>query len=263
MRWWSVGADRGLRAIGPGEHDRARAAWQAMYGRASMSRGLTMALLSGPRLPPRRPGPPRQLVVLLHGVGADGNDLIGLAPALARHLPHAAFVAPDGPEPCDMAPFGRQWFSLRDRRPAALLAGVQASLPVLDAFLDGELEDAGLGPRQLALVGFSQGTMLALYAALRRAPAIAAVLGYSGALLGAERLGTDVVSRPPVFLVHGDADEIVPVQALHAAVEGLQAAEVPVRWAVRRGLGHGIDPESIEHGAAFLAAAFGDAEEGA
>ncbi len=219
-----------------------------------------MALLSGPRLPPRRPGPPRQLVVLLHGVGADGNDLISLAPVLARRLPHAAFVAPDGPEPCDMAPFGRQWFSLRDRRPTGLLAGVQAGLPILNAFLDAELGSSGLSPRQLALVGFSQGTMLALYAAFRRAPAIAAVLGYSGALLGAERLPAEVVSRPPVFLVHGDADEIVPVQALHAAVQGLQAAGVPVQWAVRPGLGHGIDPLSIEHGAAFLAAAFGDAE---
>jgi phospholipase/carboxylesterase len=218
-----------------------------------------MALLSGPRLSPRQPGPPRQLVVLLHGVGADGEDLIGLAPELARRLPHAAFVAPNAPEPCDMAPFGRQWFSLRDLRPPALLAGVQASLPVLGAFLDAELEDAGLGPHQLALVGFSQGTMLALYAALRRAPAIAAVLGYSGALLGAERLPAEVVSRPPVFLVHGDADQIVPVQALHAAVEGLQAAEVPVRWSLRPGLGHGIDPESLEHGAAFLAAAFAEA----
>jgi phospholipase/carboxylesterase len=233
-----------------------------MYDRASTSRGLAMALLSGPRLPPRRPGPPRQLVVLLHGVGADGNDLIELAPELARRLPHAAFVAPNGPEPCDMAPFGRQWFSLRDLRPAALLAGVQARLPVLNAFLDAELQASGLGPRQLALVGFSQGTMLALYAALRRTPAIAAVLGYSGALLGAQRLPAEIASRPPVFLIHGEADEIVPVQALHAAVQGLQAAEVPVRWSLRPGLGHGIDPESLEHGAAFLAAAFTDADAG-
>jgi phospholipase/carboxylesterase len=221
-----------------------------------------MALMSGPRLPPRRPGPARQLVVLLHGVGADGNDLIGLAPELARRLPHAAFVAPDGPEPCDMAPYGRQWFSLRDRGPAALLAGVQASLPALNAFLDAELEAAGLGPRQLALVGFSQGTMLALYAALRRAPAIAAVLGYSGALLGAERLPAEVVSRPPIFLLHGGADEIVPVQALYAAIHDLQAAQLPVQWSIRPGLGHAIDPETIAHGAAFLGAAFADAELG-
>ena len=218
-----------------------------------------MAVLSGPRLPPRRPGPARQLVVLLHGVGADGNDLIGLAPALAERLPHAAFVAPDAPEPCDMAPFGRQWFSLRDRREAALLAGVQAAAPALAAFLDAELENAGLGAQQLALVGFSQGTMLALYLALRRAPALAAVLGYSGALLGAARLPAEVAAKPPVFLVHGDADEIVPVAALHGAVQGLQAAGVPVQWSLRRGLPHAIDPESLGHGAAFLAAAFAGA----
>jgi phospholipase/carboxylesterase len=218
-----------------------------------------MSLLSGPRLSPRRPGPARQLVVLLHGVGADGNDLIGLAPALAERLPHAAFVAPDGTDACDMAPLGRQWFSLRDRRPPALLAGLEATLPVLDGFLDAELAAAGLGARQLALVGFSQGTMLALHAALRRTPTIAGVLGYSGALLGAERLPAELTSRPPVFLIHGAADEIVPVQALHAAVQSLQAAAVPVQWAIRPGLAHGIDPESIAHGAAFLAAAFTDA----
>ena len=116
--------------------------------------------LSGPELPPRAGGPPRQLVVLLHGVGADGNDLIGLAPALAERLPHAAFVAPDAPEPCDMAPYGRQWFSLRDRRPTALLAGAAASAPRLDAFLDRALARQGLAHHQLALLGFSQGTMM-------------------------------------------------------------------------------------------------------
>ena len=219
-----------------------------------------MAALSGPRRAPRLPGPPRQLVVLLHGVGADGSDLIELAPALARWLPHAAFVAPDAPEPCDMAPFGRQWFSLRDRRPAALLAGVQAGAPVLDAFLDAELRSAGLGADRLALVGFSQGTMLALHVALRRAPPPAAVLGYSGALIGAERLAAELAAKPPVLLVHGDADEVVPVAALHGAVQTLQAAGVPVQWSVRRGLPHAIDPESIAQGGAFLAAALGDAQ---
>lgn len=201
-----------------------------------------MALLSGPRVPPAEGGPPAQLIVLLHGVGADGNDLIGLTPALARRLPRAAFVAPDGPEPCDMATFGRQWFSLRDRRPEALWLGVQAALPLLDAFLDAELERHRLADHQLALLGFSQGTMTALHVAPRRPRSVAAVLGYSGALLGGERLPEEAVSRPPVFLVHGDADEVVPVQALPAAVAALQAAEVPVQWSIRPGLGHGIDP---------------------
>jgi phospholipase/carboxylesterase len=217
-----------------------------------------MARLSGPSHPPAAGGPPRQLVVLLHGVGADGADLIGLAPALAPQLPHAAFLAPDGPEPCDMAPYGRQWFSLRDRRPAALAAGVAATAPLVDAWLDAELARHGLTDRQLALIGFSQGCMLALHLAPRRPRAMAAVVGFSGALLGPERLAEQARSQPPVYLLHGDADEVVPVEALFAAVDGLQAAGLPVRWSLRPGLGHGIDPEGIAYAAAFLAAAFGE-----
>jgi phospholipase/carboxylesterase len=207
-------------------------------------------------MPPRAGGTARQLVVLLHGVGANGDDLIGLAPALAAALPGAAFVAPNAPEPYDMAPFGYQWFSLRDRRPQPLLLGVQAVAPVVNAFLDAELERHGLADHQLALLGFSQGTMIALHVAPRRPRALAGVLGYSGALIGPDRLPQAVLSRPPVFLVHGEADEVVPVQAMYAAVAGLQAAGIPVQWSLRRGLPHGIDPDSIAHGAAFLAAAF-------
>jgi phospholipase/carboxylesterase len=215
-----------------------------------------MVLLPGPRLPPRTGGSPRQLIVMLHGVGASGDDLIGLAPALAAVLPHAGFVAPNAPEPCDMAPFGYQWFSLRERRPDALLLGVQAVAPVVNAFLDAELERHRLADHQLALLGFSQGTMVALHVAARRTRALAGVLGYSGALLGADRLAQEAISRPPVFLIHGDADEVVPVHAMYAAVAALQAAGIPVQWSLRRGLPHGIDPDSIAHGAAFLAAAF-------
>ena len=217
-----------------------------------------MSRLSGPSIAPRSGGIAQQLVVLLHGVGADGDDLIGLAPALARLLPHAAFVAPNGPAPCDMAPFGYQWFSLQDRRPEALLRGVQVAAPLLDAFLDEELARHNLDARRLALVGFSQGTMLALHVAPRRALPMAAVLGFSGALLGADALQAEVISRPPTFLIHGDADEIVPVGALAAAVAGLQAADIPVRFEIRPGLPHTIDPEGIAHGGAFLATAFGD-----
>jgi phospholipase/carboxylesterase len=155
-----------------------------------------MALLSGPRLPPRAGGPPRQLIVLLHGVGADGQDPAELAPAMAAVLPDAAFVAPDAPDPCDMAPFGSQWFSLRDRRPDALLLGVQAVAPLSDAFLDTELERHTLANHQLALVGFSQGTMAALYLAPRRPRAPAAVVGYSGALIGRRCRRRRSASRP-------------------------------------------------------------------
>ena len=215
--------------------------------------------LSGPVRKPQRGGKPRQLVVLLHGVGADGNDLIGLAPYWAPLLPEAEFVAPDAPFPCDMAPFGRQWFSLQDRSPDAILAGVRATAPVLDAFLDDSLAALGLDAQRLALVGFSQGTMMALYVGLRRAAASAAILGYSGALVGAGQLAQEVRSRPPVLLVHGDADEIVPFQALSHAVKGLRAAGVPVEQLVCPGVGHSIDEAGLRRGGEFLSRAFGAA----
>ena len=215
--------------------------------------------LQGPMVRPSDGGKPRQIVVLLHGVGADGSDLIELAPLLGHRLPGTLFVAPDAPYPCDMAPYGRQWFSLQDRRPAALLAGVAAVAPLLDRYLDGLLDRHGLGPDRLAVLGFSQGTMLSLHTAPRRPVPLAAVLGYSGALVGAEELPEACRSRPPVMLVHGDRDDIVPVQALFAAVKGLQRAEIPVQWIVRPGLPHSIDPEGIAAGAGFLADAFAGA----
>ena len=211
-----------------------------------------MALLRGPSFSPAAGGPPRQLVVLLHGVGADGHDLIELAPLLARDLPHARFVAPDGPQPCDMAPYGRQWFSLQKRRPAAMLVGLTRTVPLVDAFLDEELRQAGLDDRALALVGFSQGTMTALHVGPRRSRAPAAILGFSGALLGADVLAAEARQRPPVMLVHGDADDVVPVEALFDAVAGLQGAEIPVQWIMRPGLPHSIDPEGIAAGGRFL-----------
>ena len=212
-----------------------------------------MAKLSGPSLPPQAGGPPRQLVVLLHGVGADGHDLIGLAPMLAGRLPHALFVAPDGPEPCDMAPYGRQWFSLQDRRPAVMLAGARRTAPLLDAYLDELLQQHDLDESRMALVGFSQGTMMSLFVGPRRARPLAAIVGFSGALLGSRELPGEARSRPPVMLVHGDADDVVPVQALFMAVEGLQAAEIPVQWIVRPGLPHSIDPDGIDAAGKFLA----------
>lgn len=217
-----------------------------------------MAELSGPSAPPAAGGPPRQLVILLHGVGADGHDLINLSQSMGQKLPHAQFVAPNGPESCDMAPMGYQWFSLQDRTPGSMLAGIQRSVPLLNAFIDAELEKTGLDDRKLALLGFSQGTMMSLYTAPRRPKQMAGVLGYSGALLGSDTLASEAVSKPPTFLIHGDADQVVPVQALHAAVTGLEAAGIPVQSSVRPGLPHGIDPEGMAYGAAFLANVFGE-----
>ncbi|MDH3597945.1 MAG: dienelactone hydrolase family protein [Rhodospirillales bacterium] len=208
--------------------------------------------LDGPRFGPARGGRPDALIVLAHGLGADGNDLIGLAPQLGQVLPGAAFASPHAPFPCDMAPFGRQWFSLQDRSPDAILAGVRAAAPILDGFVDAELARHELDDDRLVLIGFSQGTMMSLYIALRRAEACAGVLGYSGALIGAEHLAAEITSKPPVLLIHGEADEIVPVQALPHAVAALEACGVPVTGERRPHLGHGIDPEGLTLGARFL-----------
>jgi len=213
--------------------------------------------LDGPRFGPARGGSPRALVILLHGLGADGNDLIGLAPHWAQSLPEAEFVSPDAPFPCDMAPYGRQWFSLQDRTPAMVIGGVKAAAPALDAFIDAELARTGLAPDRLALVGFSQGTMMSLYVAPRRAQAVAAVVGYSGRLVAADRLAAEARSKPPVLLVHGEADEIVPFPALAEAEAALKAAAIPVTSLARPRLGHSIDEVGLMRGGQFLAAHLG------
>jgi len=208
--------------------------------------------LSGPVRKPTSGGKPKQLVVLLHGVGADGNDLIGLAPYWAPALPDAEFVSPDAPFPCDMAPYGRQWFSLQNRSADALLAGVRAAAPILDAFLDDALAARGLDASKLALVGFSQGTMMALYVGPRRAKTLAGIVGYSGALIGADTLAEDIRTRPPVLLVHGDADQIVPPQAFPLAVAGLKSVGVAVEELICPGVGHSIDEAGLRRGGEFL-----------
>ncbi|HLS69663.1 MAG TPA: dienelactone hydrolase family protein [Kiloniellales bacterium] len=212
--------------------------------------------LDGPRQAPQSGGEPEQLIVFLHGVGADGNDLIGLAPVLAPLFPDAAFVSPDAPWPCDMAPMGRQWFSLQSRAPQDLYAGAEGARELLDAFLEAELARSGLDDSRLALFGFSQGCMMALHAAMRRPRPLAGVLGFSGHLVGPEKLASEIRSRPPVLLVHGDADEVVPFGALQVAEQALQAAEVPVEAHRRPGLGHGIDQGGLELAARFLQRVF-------
>ncbi len=213
---------------------------------------MTAAIeLEGPRAG-HIAGDAQELVILLHGLGADGNDLIGLAPNFAQVLPEAAFVSPHAPYPCDMAPFGRQWFSLQSREPAAIMDGVWAAAGHLNAFIDKELADHGLGEDRLALVGFSQGTMMALHVAPRRSRPVAAVIGFSGMLTGGELLASEIKSRPPVLLVHGEADEVVGFGAMAAARECLEANGVAVSALARPGLGHGIDHAGLGAAMAML-----------
>lgn len=210
--------------------------------------------LSGPLRPPASGGRPKQLVILLHGLGADGNDLIGLAPYLARLLPEAEFVSPNAPFPCDMGPYGYQWFSAQDRSPAAVLAGVRAAAPILDGFISEALAERGLSDSEMALVGFSQGTMMSLFAGLRRTQPAAGILGFSGRLLAPELLVSELRSRPRILLVHGTEDPLVPYSSMTAAEAALSAAGVPVETLTCSGIGHSIDENGLRRGGQFLKA---------
>jgi phospholipase/carboxylesterase len=219
------------------------------------------AELDGPRLEARG-GRARHLVVFLHGYGADGNDLIDIGRAWQQLLPDAAFVSPHAPRPCGQAPTGREWFPLTFRDPNERWSGVNAAAPVLTAFLDAELERRKLPPSALALVGFSQGTMMALHVGLRRAAAPAALVGFSGMVVlengqGPDWLKGQVRAKPPILLVHGDRDDVIPVDALFLSTDALAAAEVPCQWHLSVGVAHGIDGEALRHGGLFLRQAFG------
>lgn len=208
-------------------------------------------MLDGPRLDPR--GRATSLVVLLHGYGANGDDLIGLAQEWGHDLASTAFVSPNAPEAIPGYPGGRQWFGLTFRDPGEYWRGVTRAQPLLDAFLDAELARLGLGDDRLAIVGFSQGCMLALHVGPRRAAAPAALVGLSGMLAGPEHLAAQARVHPPVLLVHGEADEVIPVEALHMSREALAAAGLAVEWHVRPHLGHGIDEETLRLAGDYLA----------
>ena len=217
---------------------------------------MTDGAIEGPVLDPASGNPARQLVVLLHGYGADGNDLIPLASAWRSVLPDAAFLSPNAPQVCDEYPIGRQWFPLSLRDPSELARGVDEAAPGLDGFLDAALAVRGLGNRDLALVGFSQGAMMALAVGLRRDPPIAGIVSFSGVLT------TPPPARgayPPVLLGHGAEDPLIPAVAMEAARQSLDRAGVAVEAMLRPGLAHGIDESELNAGARFLAANLPDA----
>jgi phospholipase/carboxylesterase len=216
-----------------------------------------LAMLSGPSLPPASGAAAQSLVVFLHGYGSNGADLIALGDYWKTALPHTAFVSPNAPEPCPGAPGGYQWWPLANLSPAARAAGVRTHAAALNRFLDAQLAAHGLGPDKLALVGFSQGTMMALHLGPRRNPALAGIVGYSGMLADPDALAAEALSRPPLLLIHGDADPVVPVSALQAAASVFEALGFPVATHVSRGLEHSIDPAGLRLGAEFLARVLG------
>lgn len=217
--------------------------------------------IDGPRRAPASGGAPKQLVILVHGYGADGNDLIGLGEAWASYLPDAAFVSPHAPEPMPGQFFGgRQWFGLETRGEKEWTEGVRRAGPVLEAFVVDEAKKAGLPLGSVALVGFSQGTMMVLQVGLRLPEPPAAIVGFSGHLAGAKHLAAEIKVKPPVLLIHGADDDVIPAKALDFARNVLAGLGVPVQWRVRPGLGHGIDPEGLHAAGLFLRSAFGLAE---
>lgn len=216
-----------------------------------------MKTLSGPIQLPASGKAPTSIVVFLHGLGADGANMIDLADELAGEFPDTLFAAPNAPFACDMAPMGYQWFSLRDWSEDAMLEGVQQAAPILNHYLDSLLAQHSLSADKLAVAGFSQGTMTALHTLPRRADAVAAIIGYSGALVGDYLLKSELQSKPPVCLIHGNADMVVPFGAMAAAKAALESADIDVETHARPMLGHGIDFEGIEIAAAFLKSRLG------
>ena len=214
-------------------------------------------LLDGPRVAPSAGGAPRSLVILLHGYGSNGEDLISLAPYWQGALPHTAFVSPNAPERGPGAPGGYQWWGITGLDPNARAAGAARAAPVLDAFNDAELARTGLTEANLALVGFSQGTMMALHVGPARVAAVAGIVGYSGMLADAQALAI-ARSRPPILLVHGDADPMIPVSAFHQAKTALVGAGFDVQSHVSPGLAHSIDMPGLQLGGAFLARVLAD-----
>ena len=215
---------------------------------------MTRVLTAGRKEP--QSGDTRSAVVFLHGYGANGADLLGLADPLADHLPDTLFIAPDAPENCAGSPFGYQWFPIPwidGSSEEESSRGMHQAIEDLNAFLDALMVDEDLLPEQVCLFGFSQGTMMSLHVAPRREDPVAGIVAFSGRLLEPELLADEVQSRMPILLVHGDQDDVVPVQSLPQAVEALQNAGFSDVYAhVMKGTAHGIAPDGLSVALAFI-----------
>ena len=208
--------------------------------------------LNGPRIEPEN-GNPEKLVILCHGYGSNGDDLIGLVPHLQRAMPNAVYVSPNAPDLCFGAPNGYQWFPLSTLSREERLAGTLMAAPTLDHFIDQQLEKYALENKDLILVGFSQGTMMTLHVGLRRSSDIAGIVGFSGAMTLPDGWKDEVTSKPPAVLIHGDMDNVVPVQLMHEAFIALLEIDLNVDNHVSPGIMHSIGPDGLQKAMEFLA----------
>ncbi|MFN7113338.1 MAG: alpha/beta hydrolase [Alphaproteobacteria bacterium] len=210
-------------------------------------------MIDGPFIAPSS-GKTKNLVVFLHGYGSNGDDLISIGHEWAPYLADTAFVSPNAPEVCEIWAQGYQWFSIRAIDPDAFEREKQAekAMPALNGFLDAQLAKWGVPESRMILVGFSQGAMMAMYVAPRRAQPCAGVVGYSGMLIEAEALKQPAMVKMPVLAIHGDRDEVVPPTSLEAIERGFTAAGYDVETALRPGLGHGIDGFGLTRGLEFI-----------
>jgi len=207
-------------------------------------------IVNGSSLQPLSGGPPTSIVLLLHGYGSNGADLISLAPHWRQALQGTLFLAPNAPQRCGP---GYQWWPLTTLTPQALAAGAASAALAVDAFIDRKLSQYGLTDADLAIVGFSQGTMMALHVGLRRKAKVAGIVGYAGMLTSTADLSHALPTKPPVLLIHGSADPVVPVAALHAAKATLEKLGVEVSAHVSSGIGHSVDPVGLRLGGDFVA----------
>ena len=223
------------------------------YLRHEQSEFIVSKIVNGSSLQPLAGGRPKQIVLLLHGFGSNGADLISLAPHWQRGLPDALFLAPNAPQRLSSLTAGYQWWPLTAFTSQALASGATSAAPAITAFIDRKLAQYELADANLAIVGFSQGTMMALHVGLRRPHRLAAIVGYSGMITGAQELAHLPITKPPVLLVHGSTDPIIPVAALHAAQSALEHLGIDVTTHVSNGVGHTVDPVGLRIGGEFVA----------
>ena len=210
-------------------------------------------MISGPIIEPSSGNPPKQMIIFVHGYGADGNDLIGLANYFQSTLPEAIFLSPHAPEACSMNPSGYQWFDLTSTDPAVLWSKILVAADHLNEFIDSKLLEYNIAEENLALIGFSQGTMMSLHVSLRRKNTMAAVLGYSGRLIGADLLKDDLISKPSIYLIHGDQDPMVPYQESLTAEKVLKVYSIDIKTHISEHTQHSIAEDGLRIGVDFLA----------